>query len=358
MRTQKPTRLNVIDSRRHELAQSKVKGISVLATAAAVGLDTKRDYGRRLARFKEYCLTEDIAVSFENMDILDDALTEYFDHAYLEEHHDVDTGSKLIAAIQDAFPKLARAHNRGLLPVSYRALQGWGRLHPPGIGETLPIEGVAGICTEMIKSKLDECALMTTLAADTFLRPGVVASLRCEDIIPGSTRIRSFGHASILLHPFSRGVPSKQGKFNLSVVLDHPKRQWLTKLLLTHRANRIAQCGASAPLFHTTMTVWRRHFLQVADGLGISIRTLYCLRHAGASDCFLSQARTLAEIKRRGHWENDRSVKRYEQAAASRAMVNGWTLRLREHLELCHEHWQQIMTKQILAPRFTRAKKV
>ena len=354
-RTAPSKRLTLLEIRRQELARRKVRGGSALASEAAVGQDTKRDYGRRLERFMVWCRTEGIEISFTNMDTLDEALTEYFDFAFLEERHDSDTGSKLVAAVQDAYPKLAKAHQRGLLPVSLRAMQGWTKLHPPGIGETLPGEGGSGICCELMRNRHDEMALMTALAMDTFLRPGVLAGLTCMDVIPGSKKIKAFSLASILLHPYSRGVPSKQGKFNLWVMLDHPESQWLTDLVLKQRQRRMAMLGSQAPLFSATLQQWRVHFLSAAESLGIEIRTLYCLRHAGASDSYLSGARNLTEIKKRGHWESDRSVKWYEQGAASRAMVNTWTFRLRSHLESCHYHLKAIMMRQLVAPAFTKA---
>ena len=46
---------------------------------------------------------------------------------------------------------------------------------------------------------------------------------------------------------------------------------------------------------------------------------LYALRHGGASHDFLMQTRSLVEIKKRGRWGSDLSVKRYQKA--SRALA-------------------------------------
>ena len=42
---------------------------------------------------------------------------------------------------------------------------------------------------------------------------------------------------------------------------------------------------------------------------------LYSLRHGGASDDFLTRRRTLPEIKHRGRWLADSSVRRYTKSA-------------------------------------------
>ena len=48
------------------------------------------------------------------------------------------------------------------------------------------------------------------------------------------------------------------------------------------------------------------------DHMGVE---LYSLRHGGASDDFLTKRRTLPEIKHRGRWRADSSVRRYTKSA-------------------------------------------
>ena len=48
------------------------------------------------------------------------------------------------------------------------------------------------------------------------------------------------------------------------------------------------------------------------DHMGVE---LYSLRHGGASDDFLTKRRTLPEIKHRGRWRADSSVRRYTKIA-------------------------------------------
>ena len=66
------------------------------------------------------------------------------------------------------------------------------------------------------------------------------------------------------------------------------------------------------------------HKLQTAAeawGLGAWNVTAYLLRHTGPSHDHLNRLRPLAEIKRRGRWGSDRSVKRYEEAALVTGML-------------------------------------
>ena len=45
--------------------------------------------------------------------------------------------------------------------------------------------------------------------------------------------------------------------------------------------------------------------------------TPYSLRHGGASHDALTNRRSLAEIKKKGRWRTDSSVRRYEKAAVA-----------------------------------------
>ena len=52
-----------------------------------------------------------------------------------------------------------------------------------------------------------------------------------------------------------------------------------------------------------------------ATGLGDKFAVLYQLRHSGASWDRFKEYRTLLEVKQRGRWASDNSLKRYEQHA-------------------------------------------
>ena len=55
-------------------------------------------------------------------------------------------------------------------------------------------------------------------------------------------------------------------------------------------------------------------FRRAATFLNLSpLPVLYQIRHAGASNDFSGGLRSLSEIKRRGRWKTDASVRRYEK---------------------------------------------
>ena len=233
-------KLAALEIRRLSLLREKKKGTSALATLA-VSRDTRTDYARRIGHFETWAEGEDCKVVYQLHDDLDLLLAEYMDFLYLEQSQTSDAGSKLLAAVQDKVPSLSNAQDRGLLGISFRALQGWSKANPPGIGETLPGEAVSGIVAELKRAGENEAALMTYLAFDTLLRPAMIATLQVEDIVPGSKHLTEFQTTMILVNPYSRRVPSKTGLWNLSVALDTPGGGWLTKLLLDLRARRKAR---------------------------------------------------------------------------------------------------------------------
>ena len=185
---------------------------------------------------------------------------------------------------------------------------------------------------------------------DTLLRPGALVALRTEDVIPGSSTLKIYSATTIVVSPFARGHASKTGKFNLSVVLNTRHRKWLSSVLLDHRSTR----PTKSSLFTLGQDSWRKAFLQAATDLNLAIPTLYVLRHGGASDAYLTGARTIEDIKKRGHWMSDKSVRRYEQAGWARQMVNNWPMPLRRHLELCHKCVEKVMLRQLIAPAFRK----
>ena len=81
----------------------------------------------------------------------------------------------------------------------------------------------------------------------------------------------------------------------------------------------MALCSGTsqAPLlkldYDTLRNQWQETLNQV--GLGPKLAVLYQLRHTGPSHHRLYKYRSLEEVKRRGRWESDKSVKRYEAHA-------------------------------------------
>ena len=66
-------------------------------------------------------------------------------------------------------------------------------------------------------------------------------------------------------------------------------------------------------MFQFTYSELLTQFKLACVDLQIKDASLYRLRHGGASHDAAARLRTIAEIKRRGRWASDNSVRRYEK---------------------------------------------
>ena len=108
-------------------------------------------------------------------------------------------------------------------------------------------------------------------------------------------------------------MTSKTHHFDDSVILDSPDRRWLSQALL----RLVRTLRPDDKVFTDTAERLRKRLAIAANEWGLENWqvTTYVLRHTGPSHDHLSKRRSLPEIKRRGRWANDRSVRRYEKAA-------------------------------------------
>ena len=60
----------------------------------------------------------------------------------------------------------------------------------------------------------------------------------------------------------------------------------------------------------------------MTSGLSVLQPVVYSLRHGGASHDLLHQRRTVAEVKMRGRWHSDASVRRYGKLARAMKEAN------------------------------------
>ena len=102
------------------------------------------------------------------------------------------------------------------------------------------------------------------------------------------------------------GRPGKTGVTDESVLVDAPEL-WPVLHALTLNA------PAGASLWNFTPAEVRAKFAQALTELGLQKESpsLYTLRHGGASHDLLSEARSIAEVKERGRWISDKSLRRY-----------------------------------------------
>ena len=273
---------------------------------------TQEDYEKRLARFDDFCRTNGLACDTDAR--LEEALVEYMDLLFAAEQPS-HNGAKLLAAVGHRWPRLHHAGRLLKLPRVVKALQGWYRLVPPTTRAPVPWAAVAAIAMALIRRKQPLAALAVVLAADAYLRPGELLSLQANHVVPGQHLTGGdYRFTSLVLRPEEEMVPTKTKGFNDSILLDSEARPYLGPLVarLARQKNFKA-----VRLFPWSGAAFTAIFKSAADevGLGAWNLTPYILRHAGPSHDWLTKARSLDAIKRRGRWVSDMSVRRYEKSS-------------------------------------------
>ena len=89
------------------------------------------------------------------------------------------------------------------------------------------------------------------------------------------------------------------------------------------------------------------HALAEAWGLESWNITAYLLRHTGPSHDHLNQLRPLAEIKRRGRWCSDRSVKRYEKAGLVTGRLASVAPAVLQRMRECEQEVPLLVTRAL-----------
>jgi hypothetical protein len=300
----------------------------------AVKDTTQKRYLAVLAQFTAWLKHEAPADNLEGLatDLkrLEARLLAYFDHLYLDELRDVSAGTAILAAIGHFFPDLHQFGRRNIMPGLSRALQGWERLNPTGTRLPLPYPAWCGIAVELIRRQELRMAAVTLVTLGAYLRPSEALSLAKEMLIPPQTNLSThYRYWSILAHPWHYGQSSKTLEYDDSIILDSTWRPVVSSCARWLFQNT----GAGAKLASFSHAEWQKQITACSDALGLGQLHLYTLRHSGPSEDYVRHKRSLQDVKRRGRWASEHSVRRYEKSARLLAQMKGWSPALRKHLQ-------------------------
>ena len=180
-------------------------------------------------------------------------------------------------------------------------------------------------------------------------RPGELLALTPERLIqPRPDAGRYAKHWPILLAPSDSLVAGKTGEFDETLRLDWDELDWLHPVLLMLSRR---QRGKSVWPFNAKEV--RTMFADAAKDTLTSVlaATPYSLRHGGASHDALTGRRPLGEIKKKGRWRSDASVRRYENSALALAELAKIPEQTHAYSKLVQTHLSAIILNQRPAPR-------
>lgn len=219
---------------------------------------------------------------------------------------------------------------------------------PPQQRMPVPIEVLSAIMGVFLQRGSRESALRLFIQFVTYMRPGECSQLLVKQLVrPQGSVNQSFNFWAILLHPMEDLTPGKTGIFDGSVVLDSDL--WVNVFLerLVHGKDPLQ------PLWSIPHGTFRDQFNKIIrqlqlDPLGL---TLYALRHGGATHDVLARRRPILEVKQRGRWSSDSSLKRYVKEARLQAELSKVPRSIKEFGQLVLQNLPVFMENPSLVPK-------
>jgi len=271
---------------------------------------TANAYDKSVKEFSEWM--ENAGVQAKSVEELDAAGCEYLEHMYFEGYnHDV--GDRLMSSLLYCSLALT-ALGKAALPRMQRCLRGFRRLAPGMSRAPLPYVAVVAMVAAAFFLREPKFGIALLVQFIGYLRPHELLGLTGQHIVPPTkSEPNKWG---ILIAPEELAVRSKTQQFDESVLLD-----WTWLPALGSWLKRLADSSeGKQTLFGYDHRSYTATFQRLAEVTGVSeLRPHpYSVRHGGASHDYLGKRRSLDEVRLRGRWRSEESVRRYVKA--SRAM--------------------------------------
>ena len=328
-----------LTAKKKEKLREKAPGLSLCQTYR-VAKATEEDYAATLQEINRFAYSwPDFSWDFPK--IADQMLVGLFEDKALDGVHAGWSG-KAFSSIGFYLPEYSGAM-KDLLPRAKAAQAGWKKLTPSRSRLPIPFELLAAIFHCLVTMNRWESALIMLLCFSLYLRPSEPHRLSCWQIIPPSGGVSGGRFATAVLNPYEDGRASKTHEYDESLLIDSPLLPGLGKALLRHARGRprdsmlfqVCQADVARDLHAACLR------LRVPPSLEV---VMYKFRHGGASTDFALKLRPLNEIKLRGRWKSDASLRRYEKGGRLAEQVHRLGSRLRAHALRCSECVNAVLT--------------
>lgn len=221
-----------------------------------------------------------------------------------------------------------------------RCLAGWKRTQRPTARLPVPSEFMALVAAKMVARGKRRMAAGYWVGLECYLRPGEMVGLSRSQLcppVPGSLSSRDW---VISLHPRAGGQASKTGIFDEAIALDLPIHKPLEGVLRYLRAD-----GGDETLLGCTGLQLHAEVTAAAKGAGLEDFGVvpYSARHAAPSRDRARKLRSQNETQRRGRWELQTSMRRYEQSARLTEQLNRVPAALRAQGVLAEQRIAEVL---------------
>ena len=278
---------------------------------------------------------------------VDDSAATWIDTAFRQGEAG-DSGRKLLAAFGWARAQYQGRHTplrRG--PV---AALGSGRRAPGATRLPLPELMVHMLAVVMASLGMQagwgrDLGIAIMVGFHLYLRPGELLRLQWGHLHSGLVGGKLVVGA--LLHPREGQQPSKTGVFDESTLVD---LEPLARILEYHRVRRqptalLVPCSPKE--FHR---LWREATLATGITKHLGEQHCYVLRHSGPSADRLSDRRPELEVKTRGRWKSDKSLKRYEKGGRVLEVLSRCTTRMKAFATRCEQQLWKVLAGSSAPP--------
>ena len=251
-------------------------------------------------------------VAVVSLELVDSLLSRYLQSVY-EDGGPPSIGNKTLAAVLHFWPQLG-LRIPVAFPCAFRCLRGWQKLCPPRTRAPLPLAALLSIVVKLLSWSEIGMAIAIWIGFHSYLRPRELSGLRCCQLVrpslaPGAPTARW----RLNLHPQQFLMASKTGYWDETIDLDDPiTSSWLRDFLTVLREQD--DIAPLWPFSHAQLVALYKAATQPLDLTALET-SLYALRHGGPSLDWSLGRRALLEIKSRGRWTSDASLRRYQKSA-------------------------------------------
>ena len=312
----------------------------------AVKAGTLSNYIEALQGLSTWLEAEGIRVEEYDSEKFEQVLLEWADCQF-NDGKPPEMGTTLCAAVKALYPRYSKSGDLKL-PRFSRALAGWSKLMPGESRWPVPWPLVAAAAVWLARRKKTQEALALVLSFSGYLRPGEMMTLRVMDLVAPPAYDDGRGHWSLLIRPAGRGRSTKTGTFDDSIILDSEYTSSFSPLWRALTEGRVG----TDPLFRFKQEAYSRLVKEafVAVGGAALAPVAYSCRHGGPAWDRYRKFRTVQEVKSRGRWLSDRSLRRYEKhSKMAQAMCRIGRKWQRFHAE-CAAHLAAILSGRRAPP--------
>ncbi|CAK0910422.1 unnamed protein product [Prorocentrum cordatum] len=234
---------------------------------------------------------------------VDQLLTHFMNVKYRDGEHS-SYGGKPLAGWMAVCPECGKCGNFKL-PRAGRALKGWRRLVPGRCRKPCPFPLVAALVVALIHLNELEVGLWVIVAFGFYLGPCECLRIQAEDLIAPVTGVSS--HWGLLVAPEERGVATKVGAFDVSLLWDAPYLSFMNGVFQVLRSRPEGQ-----PLWALDYPRVLEAFKRASMLIGADVVPCH-MRHSGPSWERLKGVGALQQIQKRGRWASVKSLVRHEK---------------------------------------------